>query len=502
MLTMRGWHPLIIDVKGEDETLHLPAKGDQARSLRAHGLEPRAWKVKYLTPNFPLGMEAIPITFDLASLSMKMLSYGHFRSIEGFLSPSEARDLFDAYFRAGGPDAKLDDIMTYLLRRRGDGGSSRLLALMTSGLFSDDSILEPRNLVDVIANHDFTIFSTAYFKPSSRDLARFVLSVVLDNLMSHLVQSVEDVRLVVHFRELREVAPRTGAMGSQWHLRNRIENFVTFLRQTKTALTRVFYEVQNVKSIPKTLLDNTQAVFVHPFNLKEEEQRKELGRYFPIPDSVVHAIAPLRKAVPGKWIFLSKSGYASWVTSPPPLSLRIPEPRSPEEAKRISQLINELVPRRRLREEFNAARKRYKHWLARARYIREEFEGEEFAELQEELPPPETLILNHIPRKFALFMKSFEMAPLDGKEKFVFDLTQPGHWVRKRWGERAQTYVISSALRAMLRSKNNVIQLKIAGFRFFEDTEGNLLGELDVARYRAHMRANGHKYDRLVEKFE
>ena len=54
----------------------------------------------------------------------------------------------------------------------------------------------------------------------------------------------------------------------------------------------------------------------------------------------------------------------------------------------------------------------------------------------------------------------------------------------------------------MLRNKNNVIQLKIAGFRFFEDTEGNLLGELDVARYKAHMRANGYKYDRLVEKFE
>ncbi len=497
---MKGWHPLIIDVKGEDETLHIPAKGDQARSLRAYGLEPRSWKVKYLTPNFPLGMEAIPITFDLASLSMRMLSYGHFRSIEGFLSPSEARDLFDAYFRAGGPDARLEDIITYLLKKRGDSGSSRLLALMTSGLFSDDSILEPNNLVEVVARHDFTVFSTAYFKPSSRDLARFVLSVVLDNLMSHLVQSVEDVRLVVHFRELREVAPRTGAMGSQWHLRNRIENFVTFLRQTKTALTRVFYEVQNVKSIPKTLLDNTQAVFVHPFNLKEEEQRKELAKYFPIPDSVVHAIAPLKKVVPGKWIFLSKSGYASWVTSPPPLSLRIPEPKSPEEAKRISQMIVELVPRRKLREEFNAARRLYKYWLTRARYLRDELEEDE-GDFQEELPPPETMILTKISRKFALFMKSFEMAPLDGQEKFVFNLSQPGHWVRKRWGEKAQSYVISSALRAMLRSKNNRIQLRIAGFRFFEDTEGNLLGEVDVSRYKAHMRANGHKYDRVIGTF-
>ena len=159
-----------------------------------------------------------------------------------------------------------------------------------------------------------------------------------------------------------------------------------------------------------------------------------------------------------------------------------------------------LVPRRKLREEFNAARKRYKYWLARAKYLVREKE-EEIEDLETELPPPETLILTKIPRKFALFMKSFEMAPLDGQEKFIFNLSQPGHWVRKRWGEKAQSYVISSALRAMLRSKNNRIQLRIAGFRFFEDTEGNLLGEVDVARYKAHMRANGHKYDKIVGTF-
>ncbi|MCD6349099.1 MAG: hypothetical protein J7L91_05665 [Candidatus Korarchaeota archaeon] len=54
-------------------------------------------------------------------------------------------------------------------------------------------------------------------------------------------------------------------------------------------------------------------------------------------------------------------------------------------------------------------------------------------------------------------MKSFELAPLDGKEKFVFNLAQPGHWDRE-----AQTYVISSALRSMLRNKNNKAQLRIA----------------------------------------
>ena len=215
---------------------------------------------------------------------------------------------------------------------------------------------------------------------------------------------------------------------------------------------------------------------------------------------VSEAVEALKKVVPGKWIFLSKSGYASWVTSPPPLSLRIPEPKSPEEAKRISQMIVELVPRRKLREEFNAARRLYKYWLARARYLRDELEEDE-GDFQEELPPPETMILTKISRKFALFMKSFEMAPLDGQEKFVFNLSQPGHWVRKRWGEKAQSYVISSALRAMLRSKNNRIQLRIAGFRFFEDTERKLLGDVDVSRYKAHMQANGHKYDRVIGTF-
>ncbi|MEM1520858.1 MAG: hypothetical protein QXP84_05850 [Candidatus Korarchaeum sp.] len=497
MLAQRGWHPLIIDVKGEDETLHIPAKGDQARSLRAHGLEPRGWSVKYLHPNFPLGMETIPIEFELVPLSLRMLSYGHFRSIEGFLSPSEARDLFDAYFTAGGPEAKLDEIIGRLLREGRKGG--RLLGLLTSGLFADESVLEPKNFVELVEKHDFTVLSTAYFKPSSRDLARFVLNVILDNLMGYLIQEVEDSRLVVHFRELREVAPRAGAMGSQWHLRSRIESFVTFLRQTKTALTRVFYEVQNVSSVPKTLLDNTQAVFVHPFNLREEEQRRELAKYFPIPESVVHAVIPLRKTIPGKWIFLSKSGFASWVNSPPPLSLRIPEPKTPEEAREVSKMIRELVPRRKLAEEFNAARRRYKAWLAKARYLREE---DEEADFEEELPPPETLVLNTITKKFALFMKAFQFADLDGKERFVFNLVLPGALLRKKLGARAQAFLFSSTIEKMLRRRETRLQLRIAGFRFFSDTEGTLMGELDVSRYKAHMRAHGHRYDRIVKEFE
>ncbi len=142
----------------------------------------------------------------------------------------EARDLFDAYYSAGGPDARLDDMIEALTRKKGEKVNPRLLALLTSGFFDDESPLEPDRLVRTIQRHEFTVLSNAYFKPSVRDLGRFALNVVLDNLMGHLVQAIEDARIVVHFRELREVAPRVGAMGSTWHLRERIENFVTLLR--------------------------------------------------------------------------------------------------------------------------------------------------------------------------------------------------------------------------------------------------------------------------------
>lgn len=499
LLRGRGWHPLIVDVKGEDETLHLPAQGLQARKLRARGVEPRGWDVEYLTFNFPLAMEAVPTRFRLAPISIRMLSFGHFRTLGGFLSPSEARDLFDAYYSAGGPDAKLDDIIEALLRKRGEKVSPRLLALLTSGFFADESPLEPNRLVEIIQRRDFTVLSNAYFKPSARDLGRFALNVVLDNLMGHLVQSIEDARIIVHFRELREVAPRVGAMGSTWHLRERIENFVTLLRQTRTALTRVFYEVQNVQSVPKTLLDNTQAVFVHPMNLKEERQRKELAKYFPIPDSVIHAVAPMRRMIPGKWIFISKDGHAEIVTSLPPQSLRMPEPRDPEDAKRLSKMYRELVPRRELKEELKEARRKYRYWLARVKVLQRK--GEDYDEMEVELPPPETMILNRIPQKLALFMKAFKLkAPLDGQETFAFDAGQPKDWARELWGAWASQQIAPSKLEYMMRNKRAKAQLRIAGFRFYRDTEGNLMGELDVKRFLAHMRVNESKYDKVLAR--
>ncbi|RLG47044.1 MAG: hypothetical protein DRO06_03435 [Thermoproteota archaeon] len=500
LLALRGWHSLIVDVKGEDETIHLPARGKQALSLRSEGLSPRGWDVEYLTFRFPLAMEAVPVHFRLVPLSVRMLSFGHFRLLGGFLSESEVRDLFDAYYSAGGPDARLEDLIEALLRRKGERVSPRLMALLTSGFLDDSSPLEPDRLVDTIQRRDFTVLSTAYFKPSVRDLGRFALNVVIDNLMGHLVQSIEEARIIVHFRELRDVAPRVGAMGAAWHLKQKIENFVTLLRQTRTALTRVFYEVQNVKSVPKTLLENTQAVFVHPMNLKQEAQLKELERYFPVSERVKRAVAPMRRLIPGKWIFLSKDGHAEIVTTPPPMSLRIPEPRSPDEAARLSRMYRELVPRRRPEEEIREARRMYRFWMARARVLKRRREEEEL-ELEVDLPPPETMILD-ASQKMALLLKAIRLrAPLDGRESLDLPAAQVSSWVRELWGQEAQTRVTPNKVELMIRSRKKRGHLRIAGISFYRDTEGNLRLKVDVKRFLAHMKANESRYDRALGRF-
>ncbi len=493
VLSERGWHPLIIDVKGEDETLHLPARDDQARSLSARGIKPKGFDTEYLTFNFPLAMENIPLRFKLEPISVKMLSFGHFRTLGGFLSPSEARELFDAYYSAGGPEAELEDILKALLRKKGPKVSSRLLALLTSGFFSDSSDLEPSSLIDIIGKYEFTVLSAAYFKPSVRDLSRFALNVVLDNLMGYLVQNLETARLVVHFRELREVAPRTGAMGSQWHLREKIEHFVTLLRQTRTSLTRVFYEVQNVKSIPKTLLDNTQAVFVHPFNLKEEAQRKELAKYFPIPQSVIHTIAPMTRMVPGKWIFLSKDGHAELVTAPPPRSLRMPEPKTPEDARRLAEIYSKLIPRRELKKELIEARKRYKFWKIRARelYGKDEME----VELGMELPPPTTLVISRPSRQISAILLSVHYN--DGGDEII-PMIEISRWVGKTFGPTMQTYIAPTKLQKLLRNQKAVAHLRVAGVEIIQDVDGNYYGKIDRNRLRDHMAVHEELYLKRV----
>ena len=502
MLALRGWHPLIIDVKGEDETLHLPARDKQAIMLKSEGLEPRGWKTAYYTFCFPLAMESIPMHFQLASLSVKMLSFGHFRTLGGFLSPGEARDLFDAYISAGGPDAKLEEILTKLITKRRNP-SPRAVSLLTSGFLSDFSVLEPYRLLEIVERHEFTVLSNAYFAPSSRDLGRFALNVVLDNLMGYLVQAIETARIIVHLRELREVAPRAGAVGSQWHLKERIENFVTLLRQTRTALSRVFYEVQNVQSVPKTLLDNTSCVFVHPFNLKQDAQRREIERYFDIPDKILHAIAPMKDVIPGKWVFLTKSGSADLVTAPPPMSLRIPEPSSPEEAEELRKLYNRIVPRRELREELERAKARYEFWMSKHAEKKEKKRQMKVEAM--DLPPPETFILERPSVATIMFVNSLNKI-LDGKneEKVLLlrdDLLQP---LLEAWGrDFISKYDLwpSHMLLKVTSSRKSALQLKIMGVRVWQDPETKKWGlDIDMKRFRRHMNANEVKWKTLLEE--
>jgi hypothetical protein len=505
MLALRGWHPLIIDVKGEDETLHLPARDKQAIMLKSEGLEPRGWKTAYYTFCFPLAMESIPMHFQLASLSVKMLSFGHFRTLGGFLSPGEARDLFDAYISAGGPDAKLEEILTKLITKRRNP-SPRAVSLLTSGFLSDFSVLEPYRLLEIVERHEFTVLSNAYFAPSSRDLGRFALNVVLDNLMGYLVQAIETARIIVHLRELREVAPRAGAVGSQWHLKERIENFVTLLRQTRTALSRVFYEVQNVQSVPKTLLDNTSCVFVHPFNLKQDAQRREIERYFDIPDKILHAIAPMKDVIPGKWVFLTKSGSADLVTAPPPMSLRIPEPSSPEEADELRKLYDRIVPRRELREELERAKARYEFWMSKHAEKKKEKPKQTIRIEDTELPPPEALVLERPSFPMVVFVNTMHKM-LDGRsdEKILLlrdELLQPMFDIWGRDFVRRNRLWPSNMLFAIYTSRGNALQLRIMGIKSWQDPESKKWGiEVDINRFRRHMNANTARWEELLQVY-
>ena len=483
MLALKGWHPLIVDVKGEDETLHIPARGKQEQWLKAENLQPRGWKTEYFTFCFPYAMESVPMHFQLAPISVKMLSYGHFRSIGGFLSPMEVRHLFDAYLSAGGPDATLEEILSRINLKK--FVSPRVISLLTSGFLADSSPLEPARLTEITGKNEFTVLSNAYFSPSSRDLGRFALNVVLDNLMGYLVQTIESSRIIVHFRELREIAPRAGAVGSQWHLKERVENFVTLLRQTRTALTRVFYEVQNAQSVPKTLLDNTQCVFVHPINLKQESQYKELKKYFDIPDKIMHVIGPMTNIKPGKWVFITKYGFADLVNVPPPMSFRMPEPEV-EEAEELRTLYSKLVPRRKLTEELEEAKRRYEY------YSHKIFElgGKEKMEAMP-LPPPETLVLRDTGELAWRFITAiYFKAPLDGF-KWFFMLDDVVDFCKDLWGNKGLDRFLfwpSSFKQKVLEAKKYMLQLKIMGFRFFEDPQTEKIGgELDVERFKKHM---------------
>ena len=422
------------------------------------------------------------------------------------MSPGEARELYDAYLSAGGPEAKRDDILVHLLSQNKKKPSSRIVSLLTSGFLSDWSVLEPEHLLEIMERHEFTVLSNAYFAPSARDLGRFALSVVLDNFMSHLMQTIETTRVIVHFRELREVAPRVGAIGSQWHLERRIEDFITFLRQTRTALSRVFFEVQNVRSVPKTLLENTQILFIHPINLKEEAQRREVEKHFNIPDRIMHAIAPMTEIVPGKWVMLVKNGDAELINFPPPRSWRIPEPKDEKEAREIRALYQKYIPRRTLDEELRKARAEYEKWMsgkievkgAKTKYVEEM--------IDKTLPPPETLLLKKIPKSFAFFvMAVYKNLQNTHGGKMLFLKDDLSQFIRNVWGPIAQKETDlcpSYIFRNIMQTRKELLQLRMMGFRFWRDPNSGKVGvEVDCNAFRKHMEKHEKLYASTVEKW-
>ena len=367
------WHGITWDTKGDDPLLDTPADGWQARRLRALGLEPRGWRVKFYTFNFPYGLRDTPLKYELAPIALRMIGFGHLRMLSSVLSPADQRLLVDAYFDAGGPEATLADVIRKVLLKKGSKVSRTLLALLTSGFFADESPLEPENLLAEAEERDFTVISTAYFESSSVALARFGLLVLLDAIKHYLRATQTTHRLIFTFRELGEVAPRSGAVGGAWHLAQHVVDFVRTARQTGFSVTRLFYEAQSVRDVPTALLANTHVLIIHPANLKQEDQMREVKRHWPIPEELRRRLAPMRVDQPGKFILLRKDGdWAILSNVPPPLSMRIREPRTREEAIREAERCAKLLPRMDLSRPLQEALERMRWWLAQAQDIEDD----------------------------------------------------------------------------------------------------------------------------------
>ncbi|RLG41908.1 MAG: hypothetical protein DRO05_02685 [Thermoproteota archaeon] len=502
-------HILLVDVKGDDETLHLPAPKEvggrltkQYRLLKDYGLEPKGWKVKYLTFNFPPGLQSIPATFELASLTPRMISFEHFKYMGGFLSDTESRMLFDAFYDAGGQKASVKDIIVSLLRENRKV-PPRLLALLTSGLFRDPgkSPLEPEKLIDIIRKHDFTVLSIAYFS-GAENIGRFCLFVTLSNLLGYMRDVGFPLQIIIHLRELTAIAPKQWIYGNIWHLHRLIVDFVNILRQARTATGTLIVETQAAWYIPTALLFNMPAAFVSPLSLLDEEELKTIRKHFraSLDDEIKNKIENLIRAVKlsktlskddlkGKWFFLTKGGFRAWIPPlPPPVSARIPEITREKEALAWDRWLKDNVPRVDISDLRDEAIRAYRYWKALARSKKlDRVKGLEGLIPVVELPLPSKSDLKNAPKYLAALACVIALE-LDGVKEETFIIT--GHKIRSKarawYGDAARWLLRDESLNSLRPSGQSRarIMAEMMGLRLVKTSLGKPAIAVSVPRFK------------------
>jgi len=359
---LSGWNFIVFDTKGDDLFLDQPATGWQAKVLeKKYGLKPRGWDTVFYTFNFPYGLNGVPVKFNLAPITFNMIGFGHLKKLGNLLTTTEKRLLVEAYLSNGGPYARLEDVIKYVVDRKKDK-AGLLLALLTSGFFADDSPLHPSNLLQIALKHHFTVINTTFLDSSVEDLGYFGTLVTINALKNYLKTLSEPTRLAVAFREMGETTKRYGSEGPLWHLAREIESFIRIARQSTLVVTKLFWEAQDVKDVPHTILHNTEVLFVHPTTLLQESQYKELKAYFEIPSSLMRKVESIGDPGPGFFIMLTKSGDWLMLPFPPPLSKRVREISGLSEKEIEEEMKHIDLPRMDIKPLLEEAITRYKMW--------------------------------------------------------------------------------------------------------------------------------------------
>lgn len=356
---LAGWHAIIFDTKGDDILLDTPAMGWQATVLSARTggkVKPKGWNVEFTTFNFPYGLrKGIPLKYRLDPIAVKQIGFAHLSYMSEILTQTDVRLLTNAYLRAGGPLATVDDMLAYLFMRvKGKRmPSDALIAMMTCGFFADESPLEPENLFPRIEENkiDFVVIGPNWFKTNVRPLAYLATVMVMDSITDYLSESSIPQQIIWVFRELGVVGPRRAPRGAKWLFARSVESIIQQARQSFLSVTKPYWEAQAIGDVSPPVLENTPMYLIHPMALKSKGQRRRLEDYIPISEEIVSRVEPMHDPGPGCFFFLREDGTWEYIARfPPPKSLRVRELSRVrrEEAKRVSKLVSKLLPQRDL----------------------------------------------------------------------------------------------------------------------------------------------------------
>ena len=353
-----GWRNIVLDMRGEDKGIHKP-NIFFAQLLYKYGLEPKGYPARFFTFRWPDAMWLVPEHYLLAPISLKMIYPEDLKMLTPTVDERDVKLLGEAIAAAGGHRRATMEGLIQELTAMSNKVSYRLIRFLASGIIDDTSPLEPDKLLK--GEEQFTVISVGFSEVRSVPVQLWAFKEVTLSILDYVATHLIFDRIMVWFREITNIAPRSGGQRPEWHTNYLLKHMINMYRELSGTQTRIGIESQYSRLLPTFFHSQARLLFVSPFTLRVSKEFGDIeSHYGEIPEEITSRWMR-RKDIfrPGFFFAITKDGDYAPLQIPPPRSFRPPQSKRKDEVARIQKIIERTIPFRKIDDEINEMEARF-----------------------------------------------------------------------------------------------------------------------------------------------